>query len=118
MPIFFHDTVLPKDPDGFSIWRLEHYLEHRQFIQLGQAATPPFSIPDYDISTIDFHDATLLANWMSVHATIHDALRQFSKVDSAIDLADGDLHDDEFWFQWMDNHASEHRAIRQALGVP
>jgi len=117
MAIFFHDTVLPKDPDGFSIWRMEHYLEHRQFIELGQAASPPFVIPDYDISTIVFDDPNLLTQWMGYHASIHDALRQFSKVDSAIDLSEGDLNNDEFWFVWMDNHASEHRAIRQALNL-
>ncbi len=119
VPLFFHDTVLPRDPDGFAVWQLEHYLEHKQFVQLGLAANPQFQIPDYDLSVVVSGDPLLLTSWMNTHASVHDAVRQFTNVSSGIDLSDGALdgEDENFWYQWMDNHASEHRAFRQALNL-
>jgi len=107
---------LPKDPDGFAIWQLEHYREHLQFVQIGQAKTPPFNIPDYDISVVPA-EPSLRGQWMNTHASIHDAVRQMTNITTGIDLADGDLNDDQFWLEWMDNHAAEHRAFRQVLNL-
>jgi hypothetical protein len=95
---------------------LEHYLEHRQFVTIGQGQTPPFVIPDYDISVVPT-EPSLRGQWMSTHASIHDAVRIMTNITTGIDLADGDLNDDQFWFMWHDNHSAEHRAFRQALGI-
>jgi hypothetical protein len=116
VPLFFHDTVLPKDPDGFSIWQLEHFLEHRQFVQIGIGQSPMFTVPDYDLSVIS-SDPILRQSWLSVHQTVHDALRIMTNVNSGIDFSSGDLNQDDYWFQWMDDHAAEHRAFRQALNL-
>ena len=117
MPLFFHDTVLPKDPDGFSIWQLEHYLEHRQFIQIGLGQSPVFIVPDYDLSVVS-PEPSLRASWLSAHQSVHDALRTMTNVNSGVDFAEDNLNDDNYWFEWMDNHAAEHRAFRQALNLP
>jgi hypothetical protein len=116
VPIFFHDTVLPRDPDGFSIWQLEHWLEHKQFIATAIAKSPPVTIPDYDLSIIN-PEPTAREVWLGTHSTIHDALRSMTNITSNLDLSQVDFDKDDQWFQWMDDHANEHRAIRAALNL-
>lgn len=115
MPIFFHDTVLPKDPIGFSIWLQEHYLEHVQFVTLFQQQTPPIFIPDYNFALWD-DDPKVVSSWLEAHEASHVALRTNTGV-SGIDLADVDLTKEDEWYTWMDDHADEHSLIRSALGI-
>lgn len=115
MPIFFHDTVLPRDPAGFSIWLQEHYLEHVQFVQLFQSQTPVIFIPDYNYALWGY-DPKTTSSWLEAHQTTHQSLRDHTGV-AGIDLADVDLSKDDEWFTWMDSHAAEHSDLRLALGL-
>jgi hypothetical protein len=115
MPIFFHSTVMPKDPIGFSIWLQEHYLEHQQFVGLFQAQAVPIFIPDYNFALWD-DDKKVVASWLEAHQTAHLALRNFTGV-SGVDLSDVDFSQDDQFLGWMDDHASEHSDLRRALGI-
>lgn len=115
MPIFFHDTVLPKDPTGFSIWLQEHYLEHAQFVRIFQSLATPIFIPDYNFALWE-DDKKVISSWLESHQATHQALRTFTGI-SGIDLADVDLSQEDQWFTWMDTHADEHALIRSALGI-
>ena len=115
MPIFFHDIVLPHDPPGFSIWLQEHYLEHRQFVQLFQGKTPIVYIPDYNFALWS-DDKPVMTSWLEAHQATHEQLRLQTGV-SGIDLADVDLTQYDQWFSWMDSHADEHSLIRASLGL-
>ncbi|HWS65710.1 MAG TPA: hypothetical protein VN325_23370 [Steroidobacteraceae bacterium] len=115
MAIFFHSTVLPHDPAGFSIWLQEHYLEHAQFVLIFQLQTIPIFIPDYNFALWG-EEKIVQSAWLESHQTAHQALRTFTGV-SGIDLADVDLTKDDQWFEWMDDHAEEHSLLRTALGI-
>jgi glycogen debranching enzyme len=115
MPIFFHSTVLPKDPAGFSIWLNEHYLEHAQFVRIFQTQTTPLFIPDYNFALWD-DDKKIISAWLESHEATHRALRTYTGV-GGIDLADVDLTQEDQFYSWMDDHADEHSLIRRALGI-
>lgn len=116
MPIFFHDTCLFGDEEGFGVYRQEHAYEHVQFVQMAQKGTPSqFVLPDYDLST--WQNSTEFArNWLTTHETVHEQLRYWTGV-SGINLADVDLSKEDEWYQWLDAHRSEHVALRSALGI-
>jgi hypothetical protein len=115
MTIFFHDTVLPHDPTGFSIWLQEHWLEHTQFVRIFQAQAPPIFIPEFNFALWQ-DDKKVISAWLEAHQATHNSLRTFTGV-SGIDLADVDLSQDDQWFTWMDTHADEHSLLRAALGI-
>ncbi|HZP77531.1 MAG TPA: hypothetical protein VFB45_15410 [Pseudolabrys sp.] len=116
MPIFFHNVVLPDDPNGFGIWLIEHYREHLQFVQIGLNLTPPTFIPDYALQSWSDKPAQQTA-WLNSHQEIHNTLRNLTGV-SGIDLSVVDLDNAASWLLWMDAHAAEHVALEQVLGVP
>ena len=115
MAIFVYETLLPRDPAGFSIWLMQHYLEHAQFVQIFQQQTTPIFIPDYNFALWD-DDKNVVGSWLQAHQRTHQSLRDFTGV-SGINLADVDLTQDDQWYTWMDDHAAEHRDIRSALGI-
>jgi len=115
MPLFFNKNVLPDDPAGFGVWLLSHYYEHLQFVSIGLNQTPVRFIPDYAIQSWS-DEPGIVRTWLSVHQTIHNALRSWTGV-QGIDLSTVDLEDRTSWFEWMDAHAAEHTLIEQSLGI-
>lgn len=117
MTIFFQpDIVAFGDRIGFGWWLDTHNEEHSQFASLGQTGSLKFSAPPYDLTGWTWTDPLVMTDWLSVHAAIHDVLRQATGI-SGLDLADVDFNKQEFFQIWMDAHAAEHRALRTALGV-
>lgn len=112
---FFHNVVLPDDPNGFGVWLMEHYREHIQFVLIALNQTPPVYIPDYAIQSWSDKPAERAA-WMDSHQQIHNALRNMTGV-SGIDLSVVDLENTVSWFLWFDAHAAEHVALETALGT-
>jgi hypothetical protein len=115
MAIFFHSTLLPKDPIGFSIWLQEHYLEHAQFVQIFQQQTPPIFVPDYNFALWS-DDKKVTSAWLESHQAAHQSLRDHTGV-SGIDLSDVDLSQDDQFVDWVDSHAAEHADLRRAMGI-
>lgn len=114
--IFFRpDVVLPHDPAGFGLWRINHYNEHRQFIQIGTTLTPTLIIPDFDIAAWS-DEARFVRFWLDAHKQIHDTIDQRFGI-TTIDLSAVDLSKDDEWNIWMSDHALAHSEERQALGV-
>lgn len=112
---FFHDTVLPHDPEGFGTWLIEHSYEHTQFHNIALLQLPPFVVPDYDLASWSW-SPEVSATWLQVHEQVHVSLRQLTGV-QGIDLSLVDLTDEGAWFEWMDDHAQEHALLRLAFGI-
>lgn len=114
--LFNPDQCLPRDPAGWGRWLAGHSLEHKQFIQINQAAVPPILLPDFDVLSWN-DDPSFVANWLNNHYLgLHIPLRQLAN-SSGIDLSAVDLSDDESWFVWLEDHAAEHAAYRQFYGI-
>jgi len=112
---FFHDTVLPHDPEGFGTWLIEHQYEHTQFHNIALNQLNSIVVPDYDLASWSWAPE-VTATWLNAHEVVHRALRQAAGI-SGIDLSIVDFRDEGAWFEWMDDHASEHQLIRQAFGI-
>jgi hypothetical protein len=116
MAIFFHTTFYPDDPIGFGIWRMEHYLEHLQFVQLGLLQNPIVLVPDYSI--VDWTDnQRARQDWFDAHQDIHNRLRSWTGV-QGVDLSVVDWDKPDEQLSWLDDHGVEHSLIRQALNLP
>ena len=115
MAIFFHDLVQPNDTAGWSIWLMEHYLEHRQFVGIFQSQTVPVFVPDYNFGLWG-DDKKIISAWLESHQAVHQSLRDHTGV-TGIDLADVDLSQTDQFFAWLDDHRAEHRDLRRALGI-
>jgi hypothetical protein len=116
MPIFFHDQFLFGDETAFAQYRQEHWLEHIQFVQIGQAQTPtPVLIPDYDLTSWDKRQS-FVRNWLVTHEDVHEVLRSVTGV-SGINLADVDLDNETEFYTWTDAHRDEHALLRRAFGI-
>lgn len=115
MPLFFHDICLFGDPAGFAQYRQEHWYEHVQFVQIGQAASPVKLIPDYDLTSW-LDDDSFKRAWLTTHESVHENLRYLTGV-GGINLADVNLDNETEWYQWLDAHRVEHAQLRQAFGI-
>jgi hypothetical protein len=116
VPIFAHDQFLFGDQEAFALYRVEHWYEHIQFVQIGQAQMPtPILIPDYDLGS--WHDSTAFArNWLVTHESLHELLRGITGV-SGVNLADVDLSNESEFYTWLDAHRIEHAQLRTAFGI-
>jgi len=115
MPIFFHDQFLFGDEAGFAQYRQEHWYEHIQFVQLGQAHTPIQLIPDYDLGSWE-DSRSFATDWLTTHESVHEILRGYTGV-GGINLADVNLANETEFYLWIDAHRAEHRALRTAFGI-
>lgn len=115
MPIFFHDTFLFGDQAAFGLYRQEHWLEHIQFVQIGQAQATPILIPDYDFTSWS-DDRGFVRNWLVTHESLHETLRGITGV-SGVNLADVDFSKEAEFYTWLDAHRTEHAALRAAFGI-
>jgi len=115
MPIFFHDQFLFGDEAGFAQYRQEHWYEHLQFVQIGQAHHPELIIPDYDFTSWD-NSQSFATNWLTTHEAVHEVLRSLTGV-AGINLADVNLTNEDEFYEWIDAHRNEHAALRKAFGI-
>jgi hypothetical protein len=115
MPVFFHDQFLFGDEAGFAQYRQEHWYEHIQFVQIGQAHMPVIQIPDYDLTSWDNSQA-YATNWLTTHESVHEILRFYTGV-TGINLADVNLANEDEFYEWIDAHRNEHAALRKAFGI-
>lgn len=115
MPLFRPDLVQPRDPAGFGLWLRGHYDEHKQFITLSLALTPPLTVPDYDLLAWS-DDPSIMRFWLNAHASIHQIIDQAAGITS-IDLAAVDLSNDEEFDIWQEDHALSHADERAFFGI-
>ena len=113
---FSPDIVQFGDTIGWGTWLDGHYREHQQFIDIGFASTPVVFIPDYDLLSFTWNDRRAVEDWLNVHQTVHEALRNSTGV-QGIDLSVVDLENPAYFALWLDTHAQEHAQIRQVLGI-
>ena len=104
MPLFFHDQFLFGDEAGFAQYRQEHWYEHVQFVQIGQAQSPVILIPDFDLTSWA-NDQSFATNWLTTHESVHEILRFYTGV-TGINLADVNLENESEFYTW-DNLCSE-----------
>jgi hypothetical protein len=116
MAVFFHTELLFGDQAGWAQYLQEHWYEHVQFVQVGQANPTPVIIPDFDLTSWD-NTTEFARNWLTTHEDVHDILRGITGV-SGINLADVDLGKPDEFYLWLDAHANEHVQLRQAFGLP
>ena len=115
MPVFFHDQFLFGDEAGFAQFRQEHWYEHIQFVQIGQAQATPIFIPDYDLTSWD-DSLAFATNWLTTHESVHEVLRFYTGV-TGINLADVNLANEDEFYEWIDAHRNEHASLRAAFGI-
>lgn len=115
MPLFQPSLVAPRDPAGFGLWRIGHYLEHRQFIPLAAAAAPSVTIPDFDIAAWD-DDPARVRIWLDAHRQMHVLLDQVTG-QTNIDFSAVDFGNDEEFQTWQDDHATAHQGYRNFFGL-
>jgi len=115
MPLFFQTDFFPGDDIGFGIWRMGHYLEHEQFIQLGLQQNPVVQVPDFSI--VDWtNNPRARQDWLDAHQDIHNRLRAWTGV-QGVDLSVVNWDKPDELLDWLDDHATEHALIRQALQI-
>lgn len=115
MVSFRPDLVLPNDPAGFGLWRIGHYNEHRQFIQVGLSVKPQIIIPDYDFLTWS-DDPVFVRVFLDTHNRVHQLLDAPAGI-SSIDWSAVDFTDPAQFDIWQQDHAVEHSELRAAYGV-
>lgn len=103
---------LPGDEAGFQRFLMEHYLEHRLFIDTLLAQSPPIQTLEYPIQNMFSPD-----EWLSSHQEMSQSVWSALGGGQSTDFARLDWNDKVAVQDWQLLHAAWHQSVRDSLNL-
>lgn len=102
----------PDDEAGKNRFLLEHYIEHRQFINTLLGATPPFVPVDLPIQRMES-----IKDWLAAHQEMSQSVWTGLGGGQTTDFGTVNWDSDSQRQDWFNLHQLWHQTVRSSLGL-